>query len=180
MASGVSKRSYLEGSHCRPARLVTKFPVWVLPTRVSAGVCAEFSQGEGRKGRQEWQALGNGSDCVVVSVNSIAKPGLHNFGNSSKENIYQTKYNKNTQGCQCKWRQNSGRLGEEDFRFDARWVKRCLRIFTLSWFNLSTGTGKASLRNLLSVTSALSRQKQLCFFIRRYFNPLGRLTFTLG
>lgn len=53
MASGVSKRSYLEGSHCRPARLVAEFSVWVLPTRVSAGVCAEFSQGEGCKGRQE-------------------------------------------------------------------------------------------------------------------------------
>lgn len=34
----------------------------------SAGVYAEFSQAEGRKGRQERQALGNGSDCAVVSV----------------------------------------------------------------------------------------------------------------
>lgn len=53
MASGVSKRSYLEGSHCRPARLVAEFSAWVLPTRVSAGVYAESSQDEGRKGRQE-------------------------------------------------------------------------------------------------------------------------------
>lgn len=53
MASGVSKRSYLEGSLCRPARLVAEFSVWVLPTKLSAAVCAEFSQGEGRKGQQE-------------------------------------------------------------------------------------------------------------------------------